>query len=286
MNRRFSPWVRIVSAIVAVLLFCLTPLVLTVVLYTPAHEDPVDVFVRLIALLIPPAGLLFSWLALDAPVFRRSLERHPLWARVVSGILATLLLLISPYAVLLALGSFYGRTFSGIAMGVICCVYPLAGLLFAWFALGLPVLRHSPQPHALWLRVLSALIAVGLLGVSPRLVSLALRSLIGIDPDGTNISVAVGDIIFGLLCLLVPLAGALCAGLALGLKAAFGPPPHDDSGALDDAYTLFEQAVRMERKGEVREALQLYGQIATQYSHTVAAQDALASIRHLRSQIG
>ena len=74
----------------------------------------------------------------------------------------------------------------------------------------------------------------------------------------------------------------ICLWLALGRP---GLRAFCNAYSADDGYKMLERATRLERKGRVQEALDLYEHIAAKYSHTTAAQDAQASIKSLRAQL-
>jgi hypothetical protein len=78
--------------------------------------------------------------------------------------------------------------------------------------------------------------------------------------------------------------GLACLIVLSGLFYRFRTPR--DTGAVDDGYELLERAVRLERTGQVQEALKAYEYIASRYSHTTAGQDAQKSIESLKAQIG
>ena len=61
----------------------------------------------------------------------------------------------------------------------------------------------------------------------------------------------------------------------------FRKPP--DSGTIDDGYELLERAIRLEKKGQIEDAIKAYEYVAVRYSHTTAGQDARKSIESLRA---
>jgi hypothetical protein len=78
-------------------------------------------------------------------------------------------------------------------------------------------------------------------------------------------------------------AGLLLAGLALGSRR--GIFRSADRKKAEDGYDMLERAGRLERIGQVGEALELYQKTVTQYPNTTAGRDAEASLRSLRAQI-
>jgi hypothetical protein len=144
------------------------------------------------------------------------------------------------------------------------------------------------RKHPIVWRVICALVAVLLFWISPLFLFLAVCFIGGTGPGGGHSEPTFGEIIFGVTCLLIPLCGLLLTWLALGmpgfrfLKHLFACRRAD---SVDDGFTLLKRATRLERRGQVQDALNLYQEIAARYSHTPAGQDAEASIRGLRTQI-
>jgi hypothetical protein len=86
----------------------------------------------------------------------------------------------------------------------------------------------------------------------------------------------------GLVAQILLTPGGIISFLILGsLFYRFRTPP--DRGTVDDGYELLRHALRLERKGQVEQALKAYEYIATRYSHTTAGQDAQKSIENLKA---
>ena len=140
------------------------------------------------------------------------------------------------------------------------------------------------SPPSIWWRIISGIVAVFLLCVSPYALILSGFCFFGHG----SAPVMFREKIIGAFYLLIPFSSLLFIWFTIGaprfrhIRCRFSLF-YRDSG--DDGYKLLEHASHLERRGRVQEALELYQEIAAKYSHTTAGQDALVSIKTLRAQI-
>jgi hypothetical protein len=132
---------------------------------------------------------------------------------------------------------------------------------------------------AIWWRITSAIVAVLLFAATPLALLFAASCLAHAGPGGqSTYPYTVSEIVEGVFFLLFPLFGLFFTWLALGAPVI--------RRSLDSGVRkLLDRADRLERKGRVEEAIELYQQIAADYSNTPPGQYAQASIKSLRGEI-